>query len=442
MLNGSDTKQSKVAKLLMDNMSISLFGGIAQFNNQTYKDGKTFGKLDEQSLHIMSILSFLQRSNLSSYQTTINEDGDVSTDKTTIQTYSRSFDTLESSQTNFLITALYQQYADSKGIVKNKNNHFKIVDDLEAKVKQEFNRIKKEWNRRSENKNNFDSGTSNMLVNKYNATLTDADKTKAEVEDSKLRAYNFNVLPYFFSAPENELLTSNLIQLAKDETVNFDDLDASTLLELRDGLNTFAQKELNTYVDELKNLGVVKENEESVKSIKKNTTTGEIILENGVPIITETRQPNIKYLTSNLIADTLKIDNDTPISLLNVYSKTKENYDFRGEKVQQGNLEGLLADHFFNNWYNALNVNEIFTGDRALNVKDGIDSTKRNKKFLASGSTMKEGFHRVAYLNTIEGYVNNEYPEYGPYYSASEVLNDFKISVNLENKTTFTSLVC
>jgi hypothetical protein len=428
LLKGDNTKKSKVAKLLMDNMNISLFGGIAQFNNKTYKDGKTFGKLDDQSLHIMSILSFLQRSNISSYETVIDEDGNVTTPKTTIQTYARSFDTLEASQTNFLITALYQQYADTKGVTKNKNNHLKIVDDLEAKVKQEFNRIKKEWNRRSENKTNFDSGTSNLLVNKYNGVLDSVDKTKANVEQENLRAYNFNVFPYFFSAPENELFTNNLTQLAKDNTVQFEDLDESTLSELRDGLNTFAQKELTMYIDELKNLGVVKENEETVKAIKKNTTTGEIILEDGMPIITETRQPNIKYLTSNLIADTLKIDFNKPVSLLDVYSKTKENYDIRGEKVQQGNLEGLLADHFFNNWYNSLNVNEIFTGDRALNVKDGIDATKRNKKFLASGSTMKEGFHRVAYLNTIEGYVNNKYPEYGPYYSAVEVLNDFKIT--------------
>jgi hypothetical protein len=428
LLKGSNTKQSKVAKLLMDNMSVSLFGGIAQFNNQTYKDGKTFGKLDDQSLHIMSILSFLQRSNVSSTETIIDEDGNVTTPKTTIQTYMRSFDTLDSSQTNFLITALYQQYADTKGVVKNSNNHFKIVDDLEAKVKQDFNRIKKEWNRRIESKTNFDSGISNKLVPKYNAVLDKTDKTKANVEANSLRAYNFNVLPYFFSAPENELLTNSLIQLAKDNTVNFEDLDESTLSELRDGLNNYAQKELNTYIDELKNLGVVKEHEETVKAVKKDTTTGAIILENGNAVVTETKQPSIKYLTSNLIADTLKIDYETPVSLSNVYAKTKENYNFRGEKEQKANIEGLLADHFFNNWYNSLNTNEIFTGDRALNVKDGIDATKRNKKFLATGSTMKEGFHRVAYLNTIEGYVNNKYPEYGPYYSAAEVLSDFKIT--------------
>jgi len=431
LLKGSNTKQAKVAKLLMDNMSVSLFGGIAQFNNQTYKDGKTFGKLDDQSLHIMSILSFLQRSNISSTETIIDEDGNVTTPKTTIQTYMRSFDTLEASQTNFLITALYQQYADTKGIVKNSNNHYKIVDDLEAKVKQEFNRIKKEWNRRTESKTNYDNGTSNKLVPNYNAILDKTDKTKAIVEsknNKEFRAYNFNVLPYFFSAPENELFTNSLIQLAKDNTVNFEDLDENILSELRDGLNNYAQKELNIYIDKLKDLGVVKEHEETVKAIKKDTTTGAVILENGNAVVTETKQPSIKYLTSNLIADTLKIDYETPMSLSNVYAKTKENYNFRGDKEQKANIEGLLADHFFNNWYNSLNTNEIFTGDRALNVKDGIDATKRNKKFLATGSTMKEGFHRVAYLNTIEGYVNNEYPEYGPYYSASEVLSDFKIT--------------
>jgi hypothetical protein len=72
-------------------------------------------------------------------------------------------------------------------------------------------------------------------------------------------------------------------------------------------------------------------------------------------------------------------------------------------------------------------VNDVFQGDKAMNVKDGIDSTKRNKKFLASGSTMKEGLHTVAYLNTVEGYISEDHPTYGPYYSADEVLKDNQI---------------
>jgi hypothetical protein len=37
LLAGKDTPAARKAKLFMDNMNVSLFGGVAQFNNQTYK---------------------------------------------------------------------------------------------------------------------------------------------------------------------------------------------------------------------------------------------------------------------------------------------------------------------------------------------------------------------------------------------------------------------
>lgn len=428
LLAGKDTPQARKAKLLMDNMNISLFGGIAQFNNQTYKIGKTFGKLDDQSLHVMSILSFLQRTTVSSFETVLDEDGNPTTISTSFQTFLRTFDTLEASQTNFLITSIYQQYADKNGLVKD-GKHLKIVSDLEAKVKQEFNRIKREYNSRTESKSNFDSGTSNRIVNKYNGVLSKDDKTKADVEAESLRAYNFNYLPYFFAAPENELLTETLLNLAKDKDIAFEDIDESTLADLRDGLNNYAMQELNTYINTLKDLGVVTERTETVKALKKDPSTGRTITdEQGNPIVFETKQPEIRYLQSSLIADKLKIDYNKPVSTTSVYAGTKPNYSITGELESRPDLTGLLADYFFNQWYNSLMINDIFQGDKALNVKDGIDSTKRNKKFLASGSTMKEGLHTVAYLNTIEGYISEDYPQYGPYYSPDEVLNDTQIT--------------
>ena len=428
LLAGKDTPQARKAKLLMDNMNISLFGGIAQFNNQTYKLGKTFGKLDNQSLHVMSILSFLQRTTVSSFETKLDEEGNPVSVETSFQTFLRTFDTLEASQTNFLITSIYQQYADKNGIVKD-GKHLKIVTDLEAKVKQEFNRIKREYNSRTESKSNFDSGTSNRIVNKYNGVLSKDDKTEADVEAEDLRAYNFNYLPYFFAAPENELLTEAMLIAAKDKNVAFEDIDESTLADLRDGLNNYAMQELNTYINTLKDLGVVTEKTETVKALRKDPSTGRTITdEAGNPIVFETKQPEIRYLQSSLIADKLKIDYNKPVSTNSVYAGTKPNYSIIGELESRPDLTGLLADYFFNQWYNSLMVNDIFQGDKALNVKDGIDSTKRNKKFLASGSTMKEGLHTVAYLNTIEGYINEDYPQYGPYYSPDEVLNDIQIT--------------
>ena len=428
LLAGKDTPQARKAKLLLDNMNISLFGGISQFNNQSYKIGKTFGKLDDQSLHVMSILSFLQRTTVSSFETRLDEDGNATDITTSFQTFLRMFDTLEASQTNFLVTSIYQTYADKRGLVKDGKN-LKIVADLEAKVKQEFNRIKREYKNRTENKSNFDSGKSNRIVNKYNGTLSKDDKTKAETDSAGLRAYNFNYLPYFFAAPENELLTERLLNLAKDENVTFEDIDESTLADLRDGLNNYAMQELNAYIDTLKKLGIVKEKTETVKAVKKDPATGKTILdEAGNPTVFETRQPEIRYLESSLIADKLKIDSNLPVSTNTVYAQTKPNYSITGEVESRNDLNGLLADYFFNQWYNSLMVNDIFQGDKAMNVKDGIDSTKRNKKFLASGSTMKEGFHTVAYLNTVEGYISEDHPTYGPYYSPDEVLKDDQIT--------------
>jgi hypothetical protein len=428
LLAGKDTADAKKAQLLMDNMRVSLFGGVAQFNNQTYKDGKTFGKLDKQSFHVMSILSFLQRTTVSSTETKLDEDGNPEDVSTSFQTFLRTFDTLEASQTNFLITSIYKPYADKTGLLKE-GKHLKIVADLEGKVKQEFNRIKKEWNSRVDNKSNFDSGKSNRIINKYNGVLSKENVTEADTESENLRAYNFNYLPYFFAAPENDTLTQTLIGLAKDKNINFEDIDESTLADLREGLNNYALQELNTYINTLKNLGVVKENEETVKALKKDPATGKTITDvEGNPIVFETKQPPLRYLTSSLIADKLKIDSRPDQSTTTVYAGTKPNYDVRAELQSRSDLNGLLADYFFNQWYNSLMVNELFLGDKAMNVKDGIDSTKRNKKLLASGSTMKAGKHTVTYLNTIEGYINDKYPEYGPFYNPQEVLNDIQIT--------------
>lgn len=428
LLSGKNTKEAKVAKLLLDNMNVSLFGGVAQFNNQTYKEGKTFGKLDSQSFHVMSILSFLQRTTVSSYETRLDEDGNTITDTTSFQTFLRTFDTLEASQTNFLITSLYQTYADKNGLVKDGKN-LKIVNDLEGKVKQEFNRIKKEYNRRVVNKQNFDNGTSNKLINKYNAVLSKDDKTQASVDAENLRAYNFNYLPYFFADAQNEVLTNKLLEYAKDKDTSFENIDESTLADLREGLNNYALQELNTYINTLKDLGVVTENEESVKALKKDPSTGKVITdEAGYPIVFETKQPALRFLTSSLIADKLKIDSNPAVSTSSVYAGTKPNFNVQGELQSRNDLNGLLADYFFNQWYNSLMVNELYLGDKAMNVKDGIDSTKRNKKLLASGSTMKEGKHTVTYLNTLEGYINQDHPEYGPFYSPQEVLNDIQIT--------------
>ena len=61
------------------------------------------------------------------------------------------------------------------------------------------------------------------------------------------------------------------------------------------------------------------------------------------------------------------------------------------------------------------------------NVKNAQDYVKRLKKIVASGSNMKNGTHKVAYMNTITAFIHEEFPQYGPYYKRIEIELDFTI---------------
>lgn len=422
LLSNSDTQQAKEMKLFMDNFRVSLFGGVSQTIGQKQKQGKSFKNIDEKSLYITNLLMFLNRDTYSSYTQELDADGNVKDVTTKIETYKRSYSQLEASQTNFLVSALYKAYADKNGLVLNADKRLKIVDDLESVVKQEYNRIKKEWARSAENKENFDSGKSNGIVLKYNGVLDSNDKSKAITDKESLRAYQFNKLPDFFSA--NTELASNsaktgLIDFAKQGVV-FEELPAEVKDLLLDSLEDYAKEQLNKHAVKLIDLGVLTKVEEKQRNAK-----GELITQG--PKGPEVA-PNV-YYTSALLPSVLRIDGMPPVSIDGMYQKTKENYNEAGGKViGKTDLRGMVADAFFNNWANSLHINEVLDGDIAMNVKDPVDYFKRNKKFLAGGSTMKEGTHKVAFINTVEGYINEKFPQFGPYYNLSEIEDDINLT--------------
>lgn len=422
LLKGLDTQKAREMKLFMDNFKVSLFGGVSQTIGQKQKQGKSFKNIDEKSLYITNLLMFLNRDTYSSYTQELDEDGNVKDVTTKIETYKRSYSQLEASQTNFLISAIYTPYANKNGLVLNADKRLKIVDTLESVVKQEYNRIKKEWARSLENKENFDSGKSNGVILKYNGVLDKNDKSKAITDKESLRAYQFNKLPDFFSATPD--LASNsaktgLIDFAK-QGLAFDEIPAEVKDLLLDSLEDYAKKQLNKHALNLINLGVLTKVEEKQRNAK-----GELITQG--PKGPEVA-PNV-YYTSALLPSVLKIDSMAPVSIDGLYQKTKENYNEAGGKVLgKTDLRGLVSDAFFNNWANALNINEILDGDIAMNVKDPVDYFKRNKKFLAGGSTMKEGTHKVAFINTVEGYINEKFPQFGPYYSVAEIEDDVNLT--------------
>jgi hypothetical protein len=410
LLNGKDTDMSRKVKLLMDNFNVALFGGVSQSVGQKTKDGKSFKNIDKRSLYITNYLAFLKRTTYSSFKQEVAEDGSVKDVVTKIQTYQRSFSQLEASQTNYLVTGMYSPFANSKGLVLDSNKRLKIVGTLESVVKQEYNRIAREWARAEQNKKDFDSGKQAPIINAYNGVLNKEDQSKAITNDSKLRAYKFNKLADFFAA--NSEIESNddangLADFAK-QGLSYEELDTDIKNALLDRLNIYAQEQLNKHIAILEELKIVNKQQATAFANKKGAV--------------------VNYYNSAFLPSKVIVDNVVDSDISEVYKKASDVYNERNEKITSSNLEGLIADFYFNNWMNSLYFNEIIDGDIAMNVKDSTDYFKRNKKLLAGGSNMKEGYHRVAFLNTIQGFISDKYPENGPYYSKEEIINDFSIS--------------
>lgn len=392
-LRGENTEKAKKMKLFLDNFGVALFGGVVQKTKGAYLEGKTFKNIDERSLHILNVLSFLNRQTLS--------DGKG----TSVQTFSRSFHQLEATNTNFLVSAYYTPFVsrdlvNSRGTdyqkrgfatYKDQGNYFKIVEDLEAVVKQEYNRIKKEWSRRNEVKQARESGTSTLIINAYNGKIDQFDNI--DVESNDLRAYNFNKLSDFFEA--NEELNDILVEAAKNG-LEFEEapLDKTSFLS---ALNKYAEAEYNAYLEDLVRLKMIKRNVEEGKAGTKGFV----------------------YHTSSFMPANMKIDYRQE-SLSAIYP-TVLGLDPSKQSIV---VDAILFDNFFNFWSNAMHINDIFDGDIAMNVKSAQDYVKRQKKQAAAGTSMKEGDHKVAYVNTIKAFSHPKYQQYGLFFDKQSLEQD------------------
>lgn len=383
---GELSLKDKQVALMLKNFRIGIYGGVSQEINQKFVSGKSFKNIDSKSMYILNILSTMNRTTVS--ETVTDKDGKSTTVE--LETYMRSFSQLEASQTNFLMSAIYEKFADKTGLVKGSAKRLKIVDTLEQVVNQEYNRIARELDRVVAEKTKFDNGQKNDLVLKYNALHKKGDPTKADVTSEQLRAFKFNKLADFFNK-NPEAYTSLRDQIASG--VTFDKIPADVKNTLLDQLNVYAQQQFQKHLDQMVELEALK--------VTTETPAG-------------TTNP-LKIYTSNLIPTTLRKDGRT--------SDVMDEYQYVNGKPS---LEGLVADSYFNFWANSLTFNDILDGDVAMNVKDATDYFKRQKKFLAAGSTLKKGTHKVAYINTLQGYVNEKYPQYGPFYSVEEMNEYFE----------------
>jgi hypothetical protein len=427
---GNATDKAK-QEMFLRNFRVAMFGGVNQVFDGKFKPGKSFKNIDSRSMYITHLLSFLNRT---SHKQVI-KDAEGKEKIVEIQTYLRSFTQLESSQTNFLISALYEQYADKKGMLKTKDGHLKITDTLTDVVRQEYNRIQRVYNARLERKQVFDAGEKHSLILKFSATHQKDDVTKAEVDSKDLRAYNFvSKMPDFFQA-NAELVSNDTNTGLRDFAfagTKFEELPEDVLVTLRNQLNAYAQQALQRHIDRLVELQVLKKETRPAR-----TPTGAAYIQTGT-------DGTITRYTSEFVAPTMIVDGRKQENVLeNKYYKTPKNY---GEKLknsekdvkpieipEQENMEGFVADAFFNFWANSLTVNDLLDGDSAMNIKDPSDYFKRQKKQLAAGSTLKRGEHKVAYINTIKAFIHESYPMYGPYFNEQEIRDDEKLSEDLRN---------
>jgi hypothetical protein len=418
MLAGDDSLKVDMMKLFMNNFKVQMFGGVTQSINGEFQKGNSFKNIDEKSLYALGIMSFLSRTNYSSFKNVVLEDGTRDVKATTISTYARSFSQLESSDTNLLVTAIYSPYANSKGVSKDKEGRLKIVANMEAVVKQEYNRIQREWSSRAADKEAYDSGKKGRLMANYNGVIDENDKTKADVENKKLRGHKFSKFADFFNSEKGADLSEALINIAKaegEDAIAYQDIAADLKKQLLDALNVYAQDQLDKHVQRLVDIEVISKVEEPRISMASGTAK------------TLETAPNTFYISS-AIAKQLKVAGQLPVAINDMYSKSPNNFDLSGNVVTgKADIIGLVQDSFFNNWANAMSVNDILDGDMAMNVKDQVDYFKRQKKFLAAGSTMKEGFHRVAYFNALTIYIDTKNPQYGPYKTFEDIESDTRI---------------
>jgi hypothetical protein len=388
------------------NLNFSLLGGVQQRIGDKLKPGKSFKGFDDKAHFLVGLAAFMSREQV------LAESNDDSVNYVTL--YKRQYHQLESTSTNFLLNAMYRSYVDvssqareagkksvkdwktneafNKGWKLFENEYVAIVEDLLKVVGQEYNRIARESKRAGDKIKKYNSKKGNDLVLKYDAQFdSDGKVIKAG------RAYKFNRLQTFWET--NGELKEKLLG-AINNNISFEELDAETLTQLKRGLDLHAKQEFNDYLSQLEKFGVIKFGK---KQMKQATGTKEV-----------------EVVESSYLPKEVKLDFEKQDVQLNYGQPSKGGVDT--------GLENLIYDHFMNNWHSGLMMNQVFDGDPAMGTKNDTDYVKRLKKFAAAGPNMKQGQHRVAYMDSIEEWVHEKHVEYGPYPNLQAIEDDFTLT--------------
>lgn len=331
LFNGSAENE-----LFLENLYMSSFGGIRQEIGDDPGQGVTFGSIDPKSFHLSAVVHFMNREKI----TARRKDEKGKNQDVEVITFKRSRTQEEATTTNFLVTGKYTRYVSDK----KANNQY--AEDMMSMLRQEYNRIQREFN---------DVGKTDVLRYKdYN-------------DNAKGRAFKFMNFIHFFNQHKNSSATNlelrqkmeNELIFAAKQGITFEQaLATGNLGQLSDQLKEYGEETFKVYFQELKNLDLVKENQDG-------------------------------SWTSTLIP-----------------KKIREDFkEFETEAFGYDDLVDLLKDFHFNVELNKRMVNQIFDGDIATGIASVANYYKRNKSGVISGNSMKTGYFRTAVVDKILAYI-------------------------------------
>ncbi|NCD05386.1 MAG: hypothetical protein EOL97_04640 [Spirochaetia bacterium] len=381
LLNEVDSDKARKWEAYFRNFTNALYGGVQQFHVDKYVDGQNYQNIQPQTAYLLSYVAFAQRKNV------VEE---VNGEIVRFQTYLKQFVQQESTNTSYLIPAIHTSFTSViNGQAKlntYKDAHtgkdlYIITKLFEQKVEQEFARAKQEWNTKDEAKErylNYNIGLQHYLED-------GRIKYKEVTNDPSLRAYkNMLFNDIFTTDTELKRIWDNVFN---NDVNTYQDLSEDDKAIVREKLSEYAKNEANLEIKKLRQHKVI------------TNDKGE--------------------LDFSLLPQSVKAEG-IDISISNLY----------GEKDA---FQYFIYDKVFNDLYNAVSINEALLGDLALNIKDKIDFTKRNKSLSAAGFIFGNGFHKVAVLNTILEFIHDDYPQHGPYQSLQDIENDPSLDDKVRN---------
>jgi hypothetical protein len=360
--NPALTNKSKELELYLANLTPSMLGGSRQTIMQKEREGYTFKKMDPRTKHLVDLVMFGKRDV-------------IRKNNTEIIVYNRSYNILEATSTNFLIPAMYRSLYDKDGFIKEESGDTLVMKDVMAQIGQEYNRIQREWSERNQDKPRF--------IDYNGKVTTDAQGNRVidTISDS-LRGYHFNRLAKFFGANASKVTTY----------VHPDAEVASLRNSLGEQLRELAKGNVP-----FKHIMTKPEYEEVRESLK-------IQLSNYL-------EEEYQAFEDSLVKYKL-IEKTTAGELTAVSSELIPQYIKTGERQAEDlasknlSLKSYLRDYFYNDYTSKLLFNQLFDGDMAVTVKNGTMLGMRNKSSVISGDSMRDGFHKVAYLEKVKVWLN------------------------------------